>query len=250
MRHKVFQLEAAIDRADRDRPQGVARFLGQIYSGGAIPTAVPRVFMARPLSLSASESEGASATLTPDTTRSVPVLVIGPGVPAAGDRVTAVQHEGRWVAGYGTASSGPAPVMLPGCGCNPIPAVLDLVDTRVPWPCQGNTSFPFFPDDTITYQTIPPGYGAASGTQRFFGDHDHVDSFGEVFRWLINCNVNFFQLLRIYSNFAGGGPFTDAVRFTWPHSSNSCSPFAYTVGTIYSGGNTLCNNRVHLLDAT
>lgn len=116
LRARLDRLLAAADRLDRDRPGGVPRYLGRVYSGGALPTAVPRVYLTRPLALAATESEGSAVTLTPDTTRSVPVLVLGPGVPAAGDDLIARQTQGRWVAGFGgTAQCGTITFTVRGC---------------------------------------------------------------------------------------------------------------------------------------
>lgn len=104
LRNRLGPLADAIDRADRDRPQGVPRYAGRVFSGGAIPTSIPKVFVTHPLAFTATESEGSTPTLTPDTSRSVPVLVLGPGVPVAGDDLIARQVQGRWVAGMSASA--------------------------------------------------------------------------------------------------------------------------------------------------
>jgi hypothetical protein len=77
------------------------RQLLQIYSGGGIPTTVPKVFLGHPTLLDADSTEGAMFSASPDTSVSIPVVVVGPHVPVAGDLVIAHAIGGQWVVGDG-----------------------------------------------------------------------------------------------------------------------------------------------------
>jgi hypothetical protein len=83
-----------------EHPEGSAR-AGRVYDGGAIPTAVPAVFLARPVTVGGPEVEGGAPSLSEDGTSSFPFVAFGPKVPRAGDYVVARRFRGRWVAGQG-----------------------------------------------------------------------------------------------------------------------------------------------------
>jgi hypothetical protein len=103
-------LEPAGDAASTAR--GTPRFLGQVVSGGAIPTASDRVFLVNPVALYGAEAEGAPAVLVADGSRTIPVVVIGQTAPGVGDLLLALSVGGRWVAEVGGASA-------PGLSCAP-----------------------------------------------------------------------------------------------------------------------------------
>ena len=92
--------------------RGVPRFVGQVVSGGATPTAVDHVFLVLPMRIDGDEAEGAVGTTVVDSTRPIPVVIVGGRPPVIGEFVVAHATGGRWVADL----SGPAPTMLP---CSP-----------------------------------------------------------------------------------------------------------------------------------
>ena len=100
-----------------DGRNGRRVMLGQVYDGGAIPTSgSDRVYLTHPVELDGSESEGSAGTAAADTTRSVPVVVLGSAIPAVGDVLIAYSVGGRWVAerGSGAASISCFPCGIPG----------------------------------------------------------------------------------------------------------------------------------------
>jgi hypothetical protein len=103
--------EDALDALDRPGPLGnpARTYVGAIYDGGALPTAVPRVFLTRPVDLACNEAEGAVPAAPADPSASIPVLVLGPKVPAAGESLVARKVQGLWVSQVTGTSTG---------GCN------------------------------------------------------------------------------------------------------------------------------------
>lgn len=88
------------------------RFVGQVYDGGSMPDGIERVYLTRPCSIDGVPSEGATGTITPDTTRSIPVVVLG-ATPEVGDNLIAEAVGGRWVSRIG---SGEGTVPCVPCG--------------------------------------------------------------------------------------------------------------------------------------
>ena len=106
LRQRIIEQNNALDRvASSVRPYSSARQLVQVYDGGAIPAAVPRVYLTHPVIATGSEAEGTVATLTADTATTVPVVVLN-SVPAVGDYLTAYSVGGRWVSEETTPSGG------------------------------------------------------------------------------------------------------------------------------------------------
>ncbi len=102
-------------RAAPRAPRGSPRLLGQVVNMGAMPTTTERVFLVNPVRLDGSESEGSTASVTIDKTRTIPVVVVGHTPPSAGDLLLAHASGGRWVADRG------APVSSLSCSPCPIP---------------------------------------------------------------------------------------------------------------------------------
>jgi hypothetical protein len=70
-----------------------------------MPGSTERVFLVSPVRLDGGASEGESASLLVDGSRSVPVVVIGRTPPVAGDLLLAISTGGRWVADRGLSVS-------------------------------------------------------------------------------------------------------------------------------------------------
>ena len=106
-------LEHRIEVANTSR--GTPRFVGQVQSGGAMPTATDRVFLVNPVQLSGTEAEGAPAVLVADGRRIIPVVAIGQTAPKVGDLLLALSVGGRWVAeaGGGGATLPCSPCAIP-----------------------------------------------------------------------------------------------------------------------------------------
>ena len=96
-----MDLRGGIDRADVPGVVQTPRMLVQVYDGGAIPTTVPRVYLTHPAWADSADTEGATPSYSADTSVTIPVVVLGPTAPAAGDLLMAHAIGGRWVAGEG-----------------------------------------------------------------------------------------------------------------------------------------------------
>lgn len=83
----------------------------KIYNGGSMPTSGNKWFLSYPVEIDGDEGEGEVPTFETDATRTVPVLVVGTRVPAAGDVLTAVHVGGRWIAESG--ASNPVAICTP-----------------------------------------------------------------------------------------------------------------------------------------
>ncbi len=122
LRTERNRLKAITDqtaRIIRPRPFATPRYLGQVYNGGAMPSSTGKWFLTHPVAIDGAETEGASGTVTADTSTSVPVLVIGSTVPSVGDVLVAHHVGGRWVAERGTA--GGTGISFFSCGTCAIP---------------------------------------------------------------------------------------------------------------------------------
>ncbi len=95
-------------------PRGEPRFIGQVVSGGATPAAVDHTFLVLPTRISGSESEGAPGTVVVDSSRPIPVVMVGGRPPVIGEFVVAHATGGRWVADL----SGSPPSNLPCSPCS------------------------------------------------------------------------------------------------------------------------------------
>jgi hypothetical protein len=87
-----------------------AVYVGEICNGGAIPTAVPRVYMTKPVRTVATEDEGQTPTFTVGGCE-IPVLILGPRIPVAGEKIVCRAIQGLWV-GLPSKTSAPAETCL------------------------------------------------------------------------------------------------------------------------------------------
>lgn len=222
LRNRLGSLTDAIDRADRDRSQGVPRYCGRVYSGGALPTAVPRVYLTRPLAISATESEGATPTLTADATRSVPVLVIGPGVPVAGNDLIARQHAGRWVAPFPATA---APVVTTPCS----PCAIPRIDLSLSWTYLNTSATLSTQAITLTYAPNTSGGDWGTVDAPLPTDHPlYAATPGNIwsvhsFHLFCQPGVVTVRLVHQYGQFSSTNRFEVHLMST---STFACSPFS------------------------
>jgi hypothetical protein len=102
LRERMLEHDEALDQLGGfEPPFGSARFVGQVYNGGSMPSTVPAVYLVHPTQVSGAETEGGAGTLTVDADFTVPVVVLG-HVPSAGDYLDIYAASGRWVSGEGT----------------------------------------------------------------------------------------------------------------------------------------------------
>lgn len=95
----------AEDQIDKTRPKkgGTPTFAGQVYNGGSMGSTTPLWYLTHPVEFSGNECESCSYSPTADTSKSIPVIVLG-GVPSAGDILLAEMIGGKWVAEEGGCS--------------------------------------------------------------------------------------------------------------------------------------------------
>ena len=72
------------------------RILGQVYDGGLIGSRPGIYYLTHPVQVTGSVGEGSTATLTADSSTTVPVFVLR-GTPSIGDYLIAYSAGGRWV---------------------------------------------------------------------------------------------------------------------------------------------------------
>jgi hypothetical protein len=81
--------------------RGTPRFVGRVHDGGSMAPRQDAVYLVHPLLLDGPESEGKVAATRVDSSRSIPVVVIGSRLPVVGDTLIAHAVGGRWVAEAG-----------------------------------------------------------------------------------------------------------------------------------------------------
>jgi len=94
---------ADFGRALAEPPEATARRLVQVYDGGAMPSLPDRVYLTHPVTIAAGPTEGSSASIVADSSRSIPVVVIG-RAPEVGDVLVAHNQGGVWLAEIGLPS--------------------------------------------------------------------------------------------------------------------------------------------------
>lgn len=165
-------LADADDRRDRSLApdgRGGAAYLGRVYDGGAIPTVVPRVFLTHPVEFDVADAAGATPVAHVGV-ESVPVLVLGPTVPAVDDDLTALQIEGLWVAAMGGYPSTPSTPCTP-CAIPRVDLNLALTYRIGPGAGAGSASIPlrYVPAGTCPGGIQTPD-GLVTGTDYWLAD--------------------------------------------------------------------------------
>ena len=117
LRNRIEALAGAIDLGLAARADTNPAFLGQIVDGGAMPTGSGRFYLVNPVALDGEEAEGGTATAEADTTREIPVIVLGTRQVVVGDLLVCRQVNGRWFAESGHFLNYCNPT-LSACGSN------------------------------------------------------------------------------------------------------------------------------------
>ena len=136
----------------RGRGRKTPRRLVQIYNGGMMPSTADHFYLAFPIEIDGTETEGGTATVSNDASQPIIVDVLG-HAPSAGDLLTAYAIGGRWVAERGLPPAAGSLTCLP---CS-----IPLKNLTVSWVnvITGNGS------TTLTYTTNPTVWtsGCANG---------------------------------------------------------------------------------------
>ena len=190
--------------------RGTPRFLGRVFDGGAMPDKTGRVFLLNPLSADGPETEGASVSFAVDSTRAIPVVVVGGKPPEAGDLLVALAVGGRWV-----AEGSPDQAL----GCSPCPS--PRRDLTLSW-----AGGPHGGGSTPLVYTAPGRWNSACANQMLYS---------------LSCpggSVRFAVTYFVSGGCPGGQAMTCASPGDDPPSllldSSSCRPFflRYTVSSM------------------
>ena len=87
-----------IGRLDAPYSRNGGTFLGRAVNSGAMPVGQGRIYHFEPVQLEGDEVEGGEATITSDSARPIPVLVLGTRQVNVGDLFVCRSVGGRWVA--------------------------------------------------------------------------------------------------------------------------------------------------------
>jgi hypothetical protein len=104
-----------INLAEPDGTPSIGRsgFIGRVRDSGSMPTTTGKVFLVNPVRMDGLEAEGSRPGVWADSSRSIPVVVVGSVAPKAGELITVHASGGRWIAEFGGR-----PASLPCGSCN------------------------------------------------------------------------------------------------------------------------------------
>lgn len=209
------------DRLILPDPVTTPRILVRTVSGGSYPTATGKYYLCNPVSISGSESENGTGTLTADTSITIPVLLVR-GVPPAGTDLVARSIGGRWVSEYKAAGGGG--VITTCCGSISLPSnptctyahynisnVLDAGPATVGMNYLSEVAFSGCTSRGPGFRTTAP---LDPAIYAFGGSWDGLDRY-LVFR----CNVGSLFEMRIIT------PFSNCFYGPTFNPISTCSPF-------------------------
>lgn len=215
------------------------RFVGRVTSTS--PNLVVGKFInVAPQVVTGSEAEGQAGTFTDagDGTRRIPVMLLGPGVPAGGDRILVRSSDHRWVSRRKSSGTGAGQGTLLGCTCAHPPLTLTMTSSSA------GCSNGLFHSDTITYQATPAALASLRfGAFSYLGDTYFNDAqTGDQWRYYLACFSSIIRISRVFETSVYGSPFLDGVIYFWTLGlpGNTCSPFSLANGTVFAGGDTSC----------
>lgn len=221
--------------------EGSPAFVGRVTSSGSA-LGVGKYLMVRPTAVLGVEVEGGSGTISDVGSSSIPVYLVGPGLPSAGDFLICKFVDNRWVAERdgGKANGGGKVGSIPNCFCDPIPSTLTMTSA------DPRCNYGMFQNAKLQYGPIPPAYAPL-----FLGANCYlsVESFpdatlgGALFQYLLTCQFNQFGLGRVYEHSPYGSPFRDGILYSWSVGGygNSCVPFHLFNGVAFPGSDASCS---------
>jgi hypothetical protein len=105
LRTRLAALEARADALGERGDSGARRMVARVFNAGAIPATTGKFFACHPVAVTGDEAEGATPSLTVDTSQVIYVDVLGTRVPAVGDDLACRRVAHRWVAFGGAAAA-------------------------------------------------------------------------------------------------------------------------------------------------
>ena len=217
---------------------GFPSFVGRVTSGGSA-LGVGKFLMVQPLTILGGEGEGVAGVQTANPAASVPVLLLGPGIPATGDSLVCRFVNHRWVAERsGNAGGLNNLITIPTCSC-PVPTSLRMTSAST------TCNYGMFQDATLTWQAPPACFAPLNIVSNIFmSTTTFNDVFGNVpFYYYLYCQYNQFFLTRIYCTSPYGSPYRDAALYSWLIGGygNNCSPFYLHNGAAFPGSDATCS---------
>lgn len=202
-----------------------SRWAGRVVSSGG-SLAAGKFALVQPQTVLGTEAEGQTAAWT-DTGASQPVLMLGPGVPATGDKVLVRYSADRWVSKRRGSSRTLYPITS-GCTCS-APSPLTVTADAA---CAG---YDDYQSATLSYITSPspfvPPYWSASG---FWSNETFSDIFGGTWRYALSCrlgNIIGIYIMSMTGPFAGTNSLV--AEYTIGSGGNTCEPFSLVSGAYY-----------------
>jgi hypothetical protein len=129
-------------------------------------------------------------------------------------------------------------VSIPGCPCAPTPTSLTMVSSK---PSSNNG---IFQSAVFAYGPTPAALLPVVLTPNsYLSTASFYDPVLKANFWYyLTCYFGAYVLTRVYITTPVGSPFRDGIRYTWfvGLPGNTCTPFALTVGSMFSGGDTSC----------
>ena len=220
---------------------GIPSFVGRVISTGS-KIAVGKFLLVQPSFVLGAEVEGGPGSLTSMPSETVPVFLLGPGLPSTGDFLVCRFVDHRWAAERSTSGRGPQGIYgtIPTCFCTQIPATLTMTSA------DPTCNYRMFQSCTIQYGPTPAQFSTLNlGANIFLSTESFPDpiSGGAEFFYYLICHLNQFSLTRIYPTSPYGSPFRDAILYTWLLGGygNTCSPFHLDNGTAFPGSDLSCS---------
>jgi len=223
-----------------DLPEGggTPAFVGQVTSGGSM-LGVGKFFLVQPVSILGGESEAGVGAISSNPSASIPVYLLGPGVPATGDYLICRFVDHRWVAEKTGGTGGPSNLItLPSCFC-PVPRTLRMTSA------DPNCNYRMFQSCTLQYGLPPAIFASLNITgPTFLSTTLFLDPISNAsFYYHLYCLHNQFLLTRLYPTSPYGSPFRDGTLYTWLVGGygNVCNPFSLHSGAPFPGSDASCS---------
>ncbi|MFO0909972.1 MAG: hypothetical protein U0794_16755 [Isosphaeraceae bacterium] len=220
---------------------GATVLVGRVVTPQAA-IAVGRYLLVNPVTVWGPEIEGATASLSVETSTTIPVYLVGPGVAKPGDMLICRFLDHRWVADR-MATRVSDGIVVTGCPCSggsagTTPATLFMHVTHP------ELNFEYFRSCTLEYQPTPAVYAPLGiGANNHFSRETFVDSLsGESFRYLFRCELGLYVLRMVFAVSAVASPAMTAVLYQWliGFPGNHCgfpgNPFLLSNGRIHQTG--------------
>ncbi len=219
---------------------GVPAFVGQVTTTSTL-IGVGKFLMVQPTAILGQEIEGGGGQYAAVRSSTVPVYLVGPGKPSTGDYLVCRFIDNRWAAERMTTKGsygGPTGIM-PDCFCSPIPATLSMTSSN------STCNYGMFQSCSIQYGPTPDEYDDLNlGIYSFLSAESFPDVIGNgaMFRYILTCHSNQFNLSRVYLESPYGSPFRDGLLYSWLVGGygNTCDPIHLDYGLSYAGSDQSC----------